>query len=71
MINRDLPTATLGSEWAFLAGDETDAYLDDARTFEIYGVNTIMDYDIAILPKLDAPPGSYLRRRGGAFVVEA
>jgi hypothetical protein len=50
------------SGWCFMAGDESDDYIDNAENFEIYDVNTIANYDPDIVPLLDSPPGSAFER---------
>ncbi|HDS1130509.1 TPA: DUF2185 domain-containing protein [Stenotrophomonas maltophilia] len=52
------------SGWRFFAGDESEEYLADAGNVEIYDVNTIANYDRAILQVLDQSIGS-------AFVRDA
>jgi hypothetical protein len=52
------------SGWCFLAGDESQAYLDDACNAGIYDVNTIANYDPAIVPLLDSPPKTAFAREG-------
>lgn len=48
--------------WRFLAGTESQEYLDNADNLTIYDVNTIANYDRAIIPMLDAPVGSAFER---------
>jgi hypothetical protein len=55
---RTSPHNPQDSGWAFLAGDENDAYMADASKHAIYDVNTIANYDPEIIPLLDAPVGS-------------
>jgi len=50
------------SGWCFLAGDETQAYLDDPANLGLYDVNTIANYSPDIVPLLDAPPCSAFER---------
>ncbi|HVK75049.1 MAG TPA: DUF2185 domain-containing protein [Kofleriaceae bacterium] len=50
------------SGWVFLAGDETQAYMDDAEHFGVYDVNTIANYDRAVIPYLYALPGQRFDR---------
>jgi len=47
----------LDSGWAFLAGDESDAYLNNSCNHAIYDVNTIANYDPEIIHLLDALQG--------------
>lgn len=58
------------SGWRFLAGDETDDYMDDPKNADVYKLNTICNYDPDILPLLRAPVGTaYCRDARGAFVA--
>jgi hypothetical protein len=52
----------LDSGWRFFAGDESDEYCEDSANFSLYDVNTIANYDQAIIPLLDAAPGSAFER---------
>lgn len=52
------------SGWVFTSGLETQAYMDDARNLAVYDVNTIANYDLEIIPFLNAPPGSAFERKG-------
>ncbi len=60
------------SGWRFFAGDEEEAYLDDAGHFGVYALNTLCNYDPDILPLLHAPAGTaYLRGEDGRFHPQA
>lgn len=50
------------SGWHFMAGDESDAYMDDAGNHGVFDVNTIANYDPQIIAVLDAPPGTAFER---------
>lgn len=50
------------SGWRFLAGDEDDAYMENADNHHIFALNTICNYDPDIIPHLDAPVGTCLIR---------
>lgn len=50
------------SGWIFTAGQESEAYMDDADNHAIYNVNTIANYDPEIIPFLDAPAGTAFER---------
>jgi hypothetical protein len=52
------------SGWRFFSGKESEDYLDDPDHTAIYDVNTIANYDSAIIPLLDTPIGSAFERRG-------
>jgi hypothetical protein len=67
---RDEPDRPEDSGWRFFSGEETQAYVDDPDNTMIYDVNTIANYDPAIIPFLDAPPGSAYGRVGETFVAE-
>jgi hypothetical protein len=48
--------------WLFLAGDESQEYLDDRDHLAVYEVNTIANYDRDIIPYLYALPGQRFDR---------
>lgn len=50
------------SGWCFMAGDETQEYMDDPSHHGIYDVNTIANLSPDITPLLDAPPCSAFAR---------
>lgn len=50
------------SGWRFLAGDETDEYLEDQQHFMMFDVNYIANIDPAIIPYLKWKKGSELER---------
>jgi hypothetical protein len=52
---REQPDNDIDSGWRFMAGDETQEYMDDPDNLAIYDVNTIANYDPDIVPFLDAP----------------
>lgn len=51
------------SGWRFLSGTEDQNYMDEANNSGIYMVNTIANYDKAIIPYLDLPEGTELERK--------
>jgi hypothetical protein len=61
------------SGWRFAAGTESEEYMDEVDNHGVYDVNTIANYDPAIVPLLDAAVGSTFERTGaGEFVqIEA
>ena len=59
---REQPDGEGDSGWRFLAGDESESYLRNADNFAIYDVNTIANYDPAIVPLLDSPLMSAFER---------
>ena len=69
---REQPDKEVDSGWRFFAGDESQEYADKPENFAIYELNTICNYDPAIIPFLDAPVGSAFARVRGTdrFVAE-
>jgi hypothetical protein len=61
---REEPRNDWDSGWVFMAGQESQAYMDDAANHGIYDVNTIANCDPDIIPFLDAPPGAAFERQG-------
>ena len=59
---REAPDNETDSGWRFLSGDETEDTLAEPRNFELYDVNTIANYDPAIIPLLDSPVMSAFER---------
>ena len=55
------------SGWRFLSGTESQDYCDNPDNWAIYDVNTIANYDIAIITYLDLPPGTELERIKGTM----
>ncbi len=59
------------SGWRFFSGEEDDGYINDLAHTEVYALNTICNYDPAILPLLTAPVGSaFARGADGKFHAE-
>jgi len=67
---REEPDKDLDSGWRFFSGDETQEYADNPENFAIYDVNTICNYDPAIIRFLDAPYGAALGRIPGSDEFE-
>ena len=55
---KEEPDNDVDSGWRFLAGTESQQYLDDPNNTGIYEVNTIANYDPSIVPLLDSPVGA-------------
>lgn len=56
------------SGWRFLAGDETEDYIDDPNNTHIFAINTVCNYDPDIIPFIQSEVGSaYIRTAGGTF----
>ncbi len=69
---REQPTKPTDSGWRFLSGAESDSYVADKANLDTYLVNTIVNYDEAILPLLLSPHGSAFKRGAdGRFVPTA
>ena len=62
---RELPDKDVFSGWTFMAGDESQEYADNPDNWAIYDVNTICNYDPAIIPYLEAAYGSAFGRTAG------
>ena len=59
------------SGWRFLAGDETQEYMDDPANSGIYSLNTLCNYDPDILPFLRSPvQTAYYRDEDGVLQPE-
>ncbi|MBN1252182.1 MAG: DUF2185 domain-containing protein [Bacteroidales bacterium] len=59
---REKPYESDDSGWRFLSGTETDNYLDDTNNLMIFDVNTVANYDSAIIPYMKYKIGSELER---------
>ncbi len=68
---REQPDNDGDSGWRFFAGDESQEYADNPDNFAIYEVNTICNYDPAIIPFLGAPFGSAFGRVHGTDKFES
>ena len=64
---RDSPDFENDSGWRFFSGTENQAYVDNADNWAIYDVNTIANYDNAIIAYLDLPTGTTLERIKGTM----
>jgi hypothetical protein len=62
---REVPDNDVDSGWRFFSGTESQEYVDDASQISIYDVNTIANYDPAIIPYLGSPEGTQLERIAG------
>lgn len=59
---REEPDYDGDSGWRFLAGDESDEYLQDLHNSDFYDLNTLCNYDAEIMPFLTAPVGAAYER---------
>ncbi|MBI5761012.1 MAG: DUF2185 domain-containing protein [Planctomycetales bacterium] len=62
---RETPDERFDSGWRFMSGDESQEYADNADNWAIYEVNTICNYDFAIIPYLDVAYGTAYGRIPG------
>jgi hypothetical protein len=62
---RETPMSNVDSGWQFFSGTETQEYIDNPENLAIYAVNTIANYDRAIIPYLNLPVGTELERVDG------
>jgi hypothetical protein len=62
---REEPFNDVDSGWRFLSGTETQEYIDDPKNMAFYDINTIANYDSAIIPYLTLPLGVELERVRG------
>lgn len=58
------------SGWRIFSNTETQDYIEHIDNTGIYMLNTIANYDPAIIPYLDAPIGSELERKEGTDIFE-
>jgi hypothetical protein len=70
VMYREVSERDEDSGWVFMAGDETQDYMDEPSNMALYEVNTIANFDRTILPYLFALPGQTFERDEdtGAFV---
>lgn len=59
---REPPDNDVDGGWRFMAGLESQEYMDDAENLAFYDVNTIANCDPDIIPFLRAPIGSAFER---------
>lgn len=68
---RESPDDEHDSGWRFLAGDESTEYMDDPSNLSIYDINTIANYDRAILAILPEPAPCSFERDDANRLVRA
>ncbi|MDP4201726.1 MAG: DUF2185 domain-containing protein [Bacteroidota bacterium] len=61
---REEPEDEADSGWRFFSGTETQEYVDNSENTMFYDVNTIANYDRAIIPYLESSYGSEFERIG-------
>jgi hypothetical protein len=62
---REEPSHESDSGWILLSGTEDQEYVDDPSNMMYYSVNTVANYDSAIIPYLNSPIGTNLERVKG------
>lgn len=62
---REAPDFNNDSGWRFLSGTESQEYADISNNWAIYDLNTIANYDNAIIPYLDSTINSEFERING------
>ena len=65
---RETASNKMDSGWRFFAGDESEEYMGSSGNHGIYDINTVANYDQAIIPVLGAPQGSAFERIGNKLV---
>lgn len=60
---REEPNFEKDSGWRFFSGTESQEYVDDPNNLMIYDVNTIANFDKAIMPYLYMKIGTELERK--------
>ena len=65
---REKPYEKDDTGWRFLSGTETEEYLDDTTNVMIFAVNTVANYDSAIIPYLKSKISTEWERNGDDFV---
>ena len=63
---RESPAFDADSGWRFFSGTEDQAYVDNENNSSFYDINTIANYDNAIIPYLGFPIGTELERIKGS-----
>ena len=61
-MDREEPDNEIDSGWRFMAGDESQEYMDNYLNVGIYDVNTVANYDPDVVAFLESPVGSALAR---------
>jgi hypothetical protein len=64
------PITEMDSGWRFYSGIETEEYINNSENLSVYDVNTIANYDPAIIPYLELPIGTDLERIDGTDIFQ-
>ncbi|MCF6243188.1 MAG: DUF2185 domain-containing protein [Bacteroidales bacterium] len=65
---REKPFDREDTGWRFLSGTETEVYIDNTNNVMIFAVNTVANYDPAIIPYLKSKIGTEWERVDDKFV---
>jgi hypothetical protein len=61
-LYREQPDNEKDSGWRIMAGDESDAYMDDSKNISFVSLGAVLARDDSMIHLLDAPAGSAFRR---------
>ena len=68
---REAPSNSNDSGWRFFEGTETEEFTSNPNNFDIFDLNTICNYDRAIIDYLDSPIGNAYVRKNDIFITES
>jgi len=63
---REISQRSEDSGWRFFSGEESQAYIDDLKNTSVYTVNTIANYEPAIIEYLETPAPCAFERIPGS-----
>lgn len=72
-LYREAPDRDEDSGWRFMAGDESQAYMDDADNLALVSLGALLSLDDSFVELLDAPEGAQFERdeiTGGFVAVD-
>lgn len=61
-LYRENPDTEEDCGWRFLAGNESDAYMEDAANFEFVSIGAVLNQDDSVLDLLQEPIGSVFEK---------
>lgn len=70
LMYREVPDNNLDSGWRFLAGNESEEYMENPQNFGLFDINTIANYDPIICQHLDSAVGTAFIRDGESFRLD-
>lgn len=71
MVREEPMEGNPDSGWQFMAGNEDDEYMDNPDNHHIFALNTVCNYDKAVIPFLKSPVGSaYIRISDCTFEID-